>query len=432
MSAPKSSPLPLSALEALAAAHGTPYQLYSEAGITGSVRDLLAAFGHLPGFTQFYAVKALPNPAVLRLLVAAGCGLDCSSSSELHMAALLGVPPERVMYTSNYTSKSDLTIAVRQGVIINLDDASLLPVLAEVNGGGAPTTVCFRLNPGRGRTDSETASNVLGGPDAKFGVHRDAIVAAYAGAVAAGATRFGIHMMTGSCVMNQNYWGETVNALMDAVDEVRAALGIEFSFFNIGGGLGIPYKPNGVPVDLAGVAKVVGDALQKRAWGPPVAVYMENGRYLTGPHGWLVSRCMAVKTPPSGPVFFGLDACMSNLMRPGMYGSYHHITVPAEEGGPIAAANVVGPVCDSGDSFALERPMPPVAAGELVAILTAGAYGAVMASTYNTRLLIPEVLVNGAAWSVVRPRQTYEELIGQDRLPDWLAPAAPQSSPPRP
>ena len=346
---PLPCPLPVAALESLAAAHGTPFQLYDEAGIRANCRRLLGAFGaRFPGFQQFFAVKALPNPAVLRVLVEEGCGLDCSSVSELHVARALGVPGARCLYTGNYTSRKDLAFACDFGAIVNLDDVSLVQALVELRGargaagasaGGFPELISFRLNPGLGRTDSETPSNVLGGKEAKFGVPPDSIVEAYRQARAAGATRFGMHMMTGSCVMSPSYWDETVTILLDAVASVRRALpGVEFDFVNIGGGLGIPYRPGEAPVDVEALAAqlqacvarrwalvVAGEPAPQRA---PPRLVMENGRFMTGPFGWLVARCEAEKRA-WGQRYLGLDACMSNLMRPGMYGAYHHITVRA-------------------------------------------------------------------------------------------------------
>jgi diaminopimelate decarboxylase len=360
---PLPSPLSLPQLEALAASHGTPYQLYDEAAIRDNCRRLLSAFSRaFPGFRQYFAVKALPNPAILRILVEEGCGLDCSSSSELHIAAALGVPGRDVMYTSNYTSEADLGTAFDGGVIINLDDASLVESLVRARG-RAPSLISFRLNPGVGRTDSETASNVLGGPGAKFGVPRDQIVGAYRAAAAAGATRFGMHMMTGSCVMNDAYWEETVAVLVRTAAEVMREAGIpRFEFINIGGGLGIPYRPGAPSVDVECLAARLAEVMAA-AWagavgagGAPLpALRMENGRFMTGPFGWLVSRCEAVKRA-YGATYFGLDACMANLMRPGMYEAYHHVTVPAREGaGARAKAHVVGTLCENNDWFAKVR-----------------------------------------------------------------------------
>jgi diaminopimelate decarboxylase len=257
-------------------------------------------------------VKALPNPAILKILVEEGCGLDCSSTSELHIAAALGVTGGDVMYTSNYTSQSDLAMARELGVVINLDDASLVGSLAGVKSGGMPPLISFRLNPGLGRTDSETASNVLGGPEAKFGVPMEQVVGAYRAAKEAGATRFGMHMMTGSCVMNEEYWQETVCVLLDAVARVQRECGIPaFEFINIGGGLGIPYRANAPVVDVAALAQRLKSTMVQR-WGvatagsgqPMPALYMENGRYMTGPFGWLVSRCHAVKKAWGGGVLW--------------------------------------------------------------------------------------------------------------------------------
>ena len=360
---PLPPPLPPAALAALADAHGTPYQLYDERGIRENARALMRAFrAHFgDSFKQYFAVKALPNPAILQLLVSEGCGLDCSSTAELHIAAALGVAGADVMYTSNYTSSQDIGVAVAQGAILNLDDASLVDSAVGACG-RLPQLISFRLNPGLGRTDSETASNVLGGPEAKFGVPPEQIVGAYKAAQRAGATRFGMHMMTGSCVMSEEYWLETVGVLLDAVARVQRECGIaSFEFINIGGGLGIPYRPQDPVVDLTQLPAKI-KAVMTQRWaaagcgGTPLpALYMENGRYMTGPFGWLVTRCHAIKSA-FGATYYGVDACMANLMRPGMYNSYHHITVPAREGaGARAPANVVGTLCENNDWFAKVR-----------------------------------------------------------------------------
>ena len=356
----KRTPLTPDELEALAVTYGTPYQLYDEQAMRDNCTALLAAFrAHFgPSFKQFFAVKALPNPAVLRVLVDAGCGLDCSSTSELHIAQALGVAGGDVMYTSNYTSQGDLATAVAQGVIVNLDDASLVASVQRACSGAVPALVSFRLNPGKGRTDSETASNVLGGEHAKFGVPPEQIVEAYRSAKAAGAVRFGMHMMTGSCVLNEEYWLETVGVLVDTVARVQRECGIaSFEFINIGGGLGIPYRPEDpvvsvdtLPARIKGVMVARWQAAGNGAQPLP-ALFMENGRYMTGPYGWLVARCHAIKQAHSS-TYYGLDACMANLMRPGMYNSYHHITVPAKEGGAREPSNVVGTLCENNDWFA--------------------------------------------------------------------------------
>ena len=425
-------PLPLPALEALAAEHGTPLQLYDEAGMARNAGALLAAFGGaLPGFRQFFAVKALPNPAVLRVLLAAGCGLDCSSPAELHAAAAVGAPPARVIFTSNFSSGGELAAAADAGVLVNLDGGDQLAALLAARGGRAPERLCFRLNPGLGRTDSESASNVLGGPAAKFGAPAAALPAAYAAARAAGATRFGMHMMTGSCVLDDGYWAQAVDALVAAAAAVEAATGIELEFLNIGGGLGIPYRPGqaGVaPAVLAGkIAAALAAARAAHGLRAAPAIHMENGRYMTGPYGWLVARCQSRKpgAPDGAPPYLGLDACMAHLMRPGMYGAYHHITVPAREGAAArrAPAHVVGTLCENNDWFARDRDLPADAQpGDLVVIHDTGAHAHSMGFQYNGKLRAPELLLraNGDV-DLIREREDVASLFDNCRMPRDLA-----------
>jgi diaminopimelate decarboxylase len=439
---PLPCPLPLPALESLAAEYGTPLQLYDEAGIARNARSLLTAFGGaLPGFRQFFAVKALPNPAVLRVLLDAGCGLDCSSPSELHVAAALRAPPDAVIFTSNFSSGAELCAAADAGYLVNLDSAEQLAALLAARrasgGRGAPARLCFRLNPGLGRTDSESASNVLGGPAAKFGAAPDSVVAAYGAARDAGARHFGMHMMTGSCVLDDGYWGAALDALVRAAAAVERATGIELEFLNIGGGMGIPYKPGTPAVDAPALAAKLAAALAaaRAAHGlrAAPAVHMENGRFMTGPFGWLVARCQADKAGAGagGARYLGLDACMAHLMRPGMYGAYHHVTVPGRErdGGPRAPAHVVGTLCENNDWFARDRDLPADArVGDLVIIHDTGAHSHSMGFQYNGKLRAPELLIRaapGAGVQLIRERETVEDLFDNCRMPaDLLEPAA--------
>ncbi|KDO22765.1 hypothetical protein SPRG_12192 [Saprolegnia parasitica CBS 223.65] len=412
-------------LEALCAKYDTPLQLYDEGLIRENARGLFRAFRtHFSTFAEFYAVKALPNPAILKILYQEGCGFDCSSTAELHICKTLGVPGDKIIYTSNYTSKEDLATAFDLGVIINLDDVSLVDALVEVRG-RCPDLMCFRLNPGLGRTDSETKSNVLGGPDAKFGVPPFQIVEAYRKAQAAGATRFGIHMMTGSCVMNADYWKETVTELFQTILLLKKELGITIEFMNIGGGLGIPYYPDQPVVDVAGIAQMlrhVFDELMAQHGETSIPqLCMENGRYMTGPFGWLVSRCQAIKQ--SYATYYGLDANMAHLMRPGMYGAYHHITIPARDvpGAEIVAANVVGQLCENNDWFGKDRPLPKASVGDLFVIYDTGAHSHSMGFQYNGKLRAPEVLISpDGSDRLIRKRETYDALYGNCVMPDDL------------
>ncbi|CAK9040652.1 Protein TabA, partial [Durusdinium trenchii] len=422
-------PLPVSPerLKELADKYGTPLQLYDEKLMVENAKALLEAFtAEFPGFQQFFAVKALPNPAVLRLLIKQGFGLDCSSTSELHIAKELGVPGDQVMFTSNYTSKKDLKIAFDQGVIINLDDISLVDTLVEVCG-SCPELISFRLNPGLGRTDSETASNVLGGPNAKFGVPPFQIMEAFRKAKENGAKRFALHMMTGSCVLNEEYWLDTVAIMLETIGKLHSELGIMVEFCNLGGGLGIPYKEGEPTVNLPSlVGKLKAQFVDKM---PEVykdnwpKVYMENGRFITGPYGWLVSRCEAIKN--SYEIYYGLDACMANLMRPGMYGAYHHISVPtAKDQDDIVKANVVGTLCENNDWFAKDRDLPSATTGDLFVIHDTGAHSHSMGFQYNGKLRAPEVLLRGAdraSEDLIRDRETIEGLFSNTHIPKDLA-----------
>lgn len=249
---------------------------------------------------------------------------------------------------------------------------------------------------GLGRTDSETKSNVLGGPDAKFGVPPFQIVDAYRKAKAAGATRFGIHMMTGSCVMNQEYWKETVTVLFDTIVTLKKELGIEFEFMNIGGGLGIPYRPEQTTVDVEAISQMLRDvfdeAMRTHGLASIPRLCMENGRYMTGPFGWLVTRCEAIKNTYG--LYYGVDACMAHLMRPGMYGSYHHITIPKREGdAERVPSHVVGTLCENNDWFAKDRLLPKAQVGDLFVIHDTGAHAHSMGFQYNGKLRAPEVLI---------------------------------------
>ncbi|KAG9404671.1 hypothetical protein AC1031_004876 [Aphanomyces cochlioides] len=415
----------LERLEQLVETYGTPLQLYDEQMIRDNARNLLATFRkEFPTFQEFFAVKALPNPAILKVLNQEGCGFDCSSTAELYICKQLGVPGDKVIYTSNYTSKKDLALAYDMGVIINLDDISLVDALVEVRG-RCPDLMCFRLNPGLGRTDSETKSNVLGGPNAKFGVPPFQIVEAYRKAQAAGATRFGIHMMTGSCVMNNDYWKDTVTVLYETAMQIHKELGITFEFMNIGGGLGIPYLPDQERVDIAAVAGLLrntfDDLMAKHGMTSMPQLAMENGRYMTGPFGWLISRCQAIKQ--SYAKYYGLDASMAHLMRPGMYGAYHHITIPARElaQAPVSKANVVGDLCENNDWFGKDRELPEAQVGDIFVIHDTGAHSHSMCFQYNGKLRSPEVLLAADGTPrLIRKRETYDALFGNCVLPEDL------------
>jgi diaminopimelate decarboxylase len=369
------------------------------------------------GFKQYFAVKALPNPNILKLLIKNGSFLDCSSKTELEMAENAGLHGEKIMFTSNYTSKEDLTYAKKLGAIINLDDISLIDDLASISETGQlPELLCFRLNPGIGKTDSETVSNILGGPDAKFGIPTFQIAGAFEKAKKLGVKRFGLHMMTGSNVLNSDYWDELIKVLFENLSNIHILSGVLCEFINIGGGVGIPYRPDQPKFDVEILSNLLRCSInrEKAKWGiPEPRLIMENGRFITGPYGWLVSKCHVIKN--TYQKYYGLDACMANLMRPGMYGAYHHISILGKDiewgGEKFEKANVVGTLCENNDWFAKDRELPKAEVGDLFVIYDTGAHSHSMGFQYNGKLRAPEVLILGEEVKLIRRRETIEDYL---------------------
>lgn len=405
-------PLPLSALqlEAVIAQYPTPFHLYDEAAIRANAARLQAAFAWAPGFREYFAVKATPNPYILAILGAAGCGVDCSSAAELELAARTGFAGDAILFTSNDTPAAEFQQARALGALINLDDLTHLPYLA--THAGLPDRLCFRYNPGAARTGTA----IIGQPgEAKFGLPRDQLVAAYRQARDQGVTRFGLHAMVASNERNAAYLVETARMLFTLVRDLRAELGIAFDFVNLGGGIGIPYRPDEAPVDLAelGAAiRAVYAALIPAAGVPPVQIFMECGRLITGPAGWLVTTVRHLKQ--TYKQFIGLDASMADLMRPGLYGAYHHITVVGQEHSVATGVyDVTGSLCENNDKFAVDRPLPPVAPGARLVIHDTGAHGHAMGFNYNGKLRAAELLL--------RPDGTILRIRRAETLADYFA-----------
>lgn len=419
---PIALPLTPAQLEQISQTFDTPFYIYDEKGIRENAQHLKKVFAkNFPGFQEFFAVKALPNPTILQIMQKEGFGLDCSSASELYIAQKTGFKGNQIMFTSNYTSTEDLKRAFDQEVIINLDDISLIDALCEAR--KMPELISFRLNPGIGKTDSKTRSNVLGGKEAKFGIPTQQIIKAYQKAKQKGATQFGIHMMTGSCILDQNYFCEVVKILLDTMGKIKKALKIDFQFFNIGGGFGIPYRPHEKALDIEKLSKnlkkIYDQKVNQHKLGKP-RLFMENGRYLSGPFGWLISRCQVIKKTYA--TYYGLDACMANLMRPGMYGSYHHITIPLREGGKRRKAHVVGTICENNDWFAKNRNLPIAKVGDLFVIHDTGAHGHAMGFQYNGKLRSAELLLreNGKV-ELIREPEKIEDLFFNTKIPKDFA-----------
>ena len=374
-------------LDAIAAHYGTPFHIYDEAGIRATGRQVQAAFADIPGFREFYAVKALPNPAILAIMRDLGFGFDCSSETELLLARSLGARGEEIMFTSNNTSPADFAAAAAEGgCLLNLDDITLIDKVSAM-----PELICFRYNPGTRRTGNE----IIGKPEeAKYGVSHEQIVEAYRRAMARGAKRFGLHTMLASNELHYSYMVQTASMLLDLVETIGNELGIRFEFINIGGGLGIPYLPDIDPLNIAAMGEEITalfvDFKDRHGFCP--ALFMESGRYMTGPHGALVTR--AINRKEIYRTYVGVDACMSALMRPGMYGAYHHIEVPARLAEKaVETVDVVGALCENNDKFAVQRPLPRIHDGDLVVIHDTGAHGHAMGFNYNGRMRPQELLL---------------------------------------
>ncbi|MCL2458980.1 MAG: diaminopimelate decarboxylase [Desulfobulbus sp.] len=374
-------------LAAIAAHYGTPFHVYDEAGIRETGRRLMEAFADIPGFREYYAVKALPNPSVMALMQDMGFGFDCSSATELTLARKLGARGEAIMFTSNNTSPADFVAAAAEGgCILNLDDITLIDKAPRM-----PELICFRYNPGARRQGNA----IIGKPEeAKYGVSHDQIVAAYRQARAKGATRFGLHTMLASNELHYSYMVQTAAMLLELVDRIHAELGIDFEFINIGGGLGIPYLPGIDPLNIQAMGKEITalfiDFKDRNGYCP--ALFMESGRYMTGPHGVLVTR--AINRKNIYRTYIGVDACMSALMRPALYGAYHHIEVLGKDSSAGAeVVDVVGSLCENNDKFAVQRELPVIVDDDILIIQDSGAHGHAMGFNYNGKLRPQELLL---------------------------------------
>ena len=383
-------PFTLAQIEAVDRQWPTPFHIYDEAGIRANARRLRAAFAWNPGFKEYFAVKACPNPFLMKILQAEGFGADCSSLPELLLAERVGIQGEEIMFTSNDTPADEFVQARALGAIMNLDDITHLSFLEQA--AGMPELLCFRYNPG----PLKGGNAIIGHPEeAKYGLTREQLFEAYRQAKAKGVKRFGLHTMVASNELNPQYFVDTAELLFDLVVELSQKVGITFEFVNIGGGIGIPYKPEQEGVDLERVGEGIRKAYEARALAkgrPALRLCMECGRMVTGPYGYLVTRVRHIKNTYKR--YAGLDACMANLMRPALYGSYHHISVLGKEQQPATQKyDVTGSLCENNDKFAIDRMLPELARGDLVVIHDAGAHGHAMGFQYNGKLRSAELLL---------------------------------------
>jgi len=407
MTQPKLLPFTKARTEAIAARYPTPFYIYDERAIRANARALRQAFAWADGFQEYFAVKATPNPFILKILRCEQFGADCSSLPELLLAERAGIIGASIMFTSNDTPADEFRKARQLGAIINLDDLRHLEYLE--THAGLPDLLSFRYNPGRLRT----GNSIIGHPEeAKFGLTRDQLFEAYRLALGKGVRRFGLHAMIASNELEAHYFVETAALLFDLVAEITDRTGARFEFVNLGGGIGIPYRPEQQAVDLElvseGIRAEYGAKIAARGLAP-LKLALECGRLITGPYGYLISRVRHSKDTYKH--FVGMDACMANLMRPGLYGAYHHITVLGKEQlYSDMLYDVTGSLCENNDKFAIDRRLPPIEVGDLLVFHDAGAHGHAMGFNYNGKLRSAELLLreNGEV-ELIRRAESVED-----------------------
>ena len=377
--------------EQIAQKYPTPFYLYDEAGIRKRARLVNKAFAWNKGFKEYFAVKATPNPYILQILKEEGCGADCSSLTELQMSHAAGLTARDVMFSSNETPAEDMQLAKKMGAIINLDDLTHVEFLEQV--AGIPETICCRFNPGG---HFAIANSIMDNPgDSKYGMTREQMVQAYKMLMQKGAKHFGIHAFLASNTVTNAYYPELARQLFTLAVELKEETGADITFINLSGGVGISYHPEQAENDILaigeGVRKVFEEVLVPAGMGN-VSLFTEMGRFMLAPFGALVTR--AIHEKHIYKEYIGVDACAANLMRPAMYGSYHHITVLGKENAELSHVyDVVGGLCENNDKFAIDRKLPEIEKGDLLFIHDAGAHGFSMGYNYNGKLRSAELLL---------------------------------------
>ncbi|MEL4860884.1 diaminopimelate decarboxylase [Pseudoflavonifractor phocaeensis] len=404
----------LERLQAITQQYPTPFHLYDEKGIRENARRLKAAFAWNPGFKEYFAVKATPTPAILKLLHEEGCGVDCSSLTELMLSDRCGFSGSEIMFSSNETPAEEFELAARLGATINLDDFTHIDFLRETLG-YIPETISCRFNPGGvfQLGESKEGFQVMDTPgDSKYGFTRPQLFEGFKKLKELGAKRFGIHAFLASNTISNDYYPALAGILFQLAADLQKETGCKVAFINLSGGVGIPYRPDQPENDIAvigeGVRRQFEEILVPAGMGD-VSIFTELGRFMLGPYGCLVTK--AVHFKHTYKEYVGVDACAANLMRPAMYGAYHHITVMGKEDRPLDHVyDVVGSLCENNDKFAVDRPLPEIELGDLLVIHDAGAHGFSMGYNYNGKLRSAEVLLEeDGSTRLIRRAETPED-----------------------
>ncbi|MGN0607429.1 MAG: diaminopimelate decarboxylase [Oscillospiraceae bacterium] len=388
----------------------TPFHIYDEKGIRENARKLMKAFAWNKGFKEYFAVKATPNPFILKILKEEGCGVDCSSLTELMMSDACGFSGDKneIMFSSNVTPAEDFQLAYKLNAIINLDDITHIDFLEKV--AGIPETICCRFNPG-GLFQIE--NQIMDTPkDAKYGFTKEQLIEGYKILKAKGVKKFGMHAFLASNTVSNDYYPTLAEILFKTAVEIKELTGISISFINLSGGVGVAYRPDQTPNDIMVIGEGVRKAYEKilvPAGMGDVAIFTELGRFMLAPYGHLIAK--AVHEKHIHKEYIGLDACCVNLMRPAMYGAYHHITVLGKENAPCDHMyDVTGGLCENNDKFAIDRMLPKIDIGDYVAIHDTGAHGFSMGYNYNGKLRSAEVLLReDGSFEMIRRAETPDD-----------------------
>ena len=378
-------------VEEIAKTYPTPFHIYDEKGIRENARRLKAAFAWNKGYREYFAVKATPNPFILKVLQEEGCGVDCSSLTELMMSEKCGFSGSDIMFSSNVTPAEEYVKAKQLGAFINLDDITHIDFLKDC--AGIPETICCRYNPGG---VFQLGTDIMDNPgDAKYGMTKEQMIEAFKRLKELGAKRFGIHSFLASNTVSNDYYPTLAGILFELAVELKEKTGVDIAFINLSGGVGIPYTPDKEPNNI----EIIGDGVRQKfeeimvpAGLGDVAIFTELGRFMLGPYGGLVTK--AIHEKHIYKEYIGVDACAANLMRPAMYGAYHHITVLGKENEPCDHIyDITGSLCENNDKFAIDRALPKIDMGDLLVIHDTGAHGFAMGYNYNGKLKSAELLL---------------------------------------
>ena len=407
----KKVPFTCEQLESIIAHIPTPFHIYDAKGFVENIRRFITAFSWAKDFKEYFAVKATPNPYIMRLLQKEGVGADCSSLAELVLCEKVGITGSDIIFSSNDTPYEEYAKALKMGAIINLDDITHIAYIEKHNG-RLPERLCFRYNPG---SLKEGGNTIIGLPEeAKYGMTQDQIIEAVMYCKDHGVSHFGLHTMVVSNELDINGLIGTAELMFDLALLVKEKTGVEVEFIDFGGGIGVAYKPEQTPVDFEALSAGIKKAYEEKIEGnghSPISLAFECGRMVTGPYGYLVAT--AIHRKDIYKHYIGLDACMANLMRPALYGSYHHITVMGKEQAPADHVyDVTGSLCENNDKFAIDRQLPKIDIGDRIVIHDAGAHGHAMGFNYNGKLRSAELLLHeDGQVELIRRAETLDDLF---------------------